>query len=91
MPGSSQMCDYSYQIGTTVTLEATASPDSVFLGWGPGPCTGTQPTCVVTVNEAAAPNQAPSVSAGQDQTITLPWGDVVYSKARSRSGSTSQP
>jgi hypothetical protein len=50
-PGSTQACDYSYRIGSTVTLEATASPDSVFLGWGPGPCTGTEP-CVVTVDEA---------------------------------------
>jgi len=43
--------------GTSVTLTATPDSGSTFTGWAgegnnPGPCTGTSPTCTVTVNSA---------------------------------------
>jgi ELWxxDGT repeat protein len=52
MPGSSQACENFYRVGSTVTLEAWPSPDSVFLGWG-GLCSGLQPTCQVLVEQAS--------------------------------------
>lgn len=45
--GSSNACDYFYPPDTVVTLTATASADSEFLGWG-GECVGTE-TCTVTL------------------------------------------
>src|SRR4051812_15714691 len=45
-PGGSMDCEYSYPGGTSITLTAVASPDSTFLGWGPGPCYSVMgPTC----------------------------------------------
>ena len=41
----------SFLEGKTVTLIATPAADSVFTGWG-GPCTGTEPICMVTMDEA---------------------------------------
>ncbi len=45
-------CAEVYAPGTTVTLTATATGDSQFIGWS-GACTGTGP-CTVTVNAATA-------------------------------------
>lgn len=39
----------SYAAGTVVTLTATPDPGSPWVGWG-GACSGTQPTCTVTMN-----------------------------------------
>ena len=46
-------CMYTFFGGTTVTLSATASEGSSFIGWKPDAlaCTGTDP-CTVTVNKA---------------------------------------
>jgi hypothetical protein len=41
-------CSASYAAGTRVTLTATATPPSVFVGWS-GACSGTGP-CTVTMN-----------------------------------------
>ncbi len=43
-------CVESYAVTTTVTLDATASGNSDFIGWS-GPCAGTGP-CEVTVSSA---------------------------------------
>ncbi|MBV6342832.1 InlB B-repeat-containing protein [Candidatus Magnetobacterium casense] len=40
-----------YPDSTVVTLTATASFDSIFAGWG-GDCSGTTPTCTVTMSKA---------------------------------------
>lgn len=44
-------CTYDFDYGTVVTLTASATPSSVFAGWG-GACTGMSSTCVVTMNMA---------------------------------------
>lgn len=41
----------SFDHGATVTLRATAASGSTFTGWG-GACSGNEPSCVVTMNEA---------------------------------------
>jgi len=48
-------CSASYTSGTNVTLTATATGTSAFLGWG-GACasSGTSATCTVAVNAAAS-------------------------------------
>jgi hypothetical protein len=43
-------CGYAFRTGSTVTLTATSSdPAGTFAGWQ-GACTGTAPTCTVTMN-----------------------------------------
>jgi hypothetical protein len=44
-------CSASYVAGTTITLTAAAAPGSAFAGWG-GACSGTQPTCQITLDQA---------------------------------------
>lgn len=43
-------CSHSYNIGTSVTLSASASSSSLFAGWS-GACSGTN-TCQITINAA---------------------------------------
>jgi sugar lactone lactonase YvrE len=45
------MCSQSYASGTGVTLTATPTGTATFLGWG-GACSGTNPTCTVTMSSA---------------------------------------
>ena len=58
-------CAASFRPGTPVTLAATASPGSIFIGWS-APCTGLGP-CTVTVGTAT------TVTA----TFRLPPADLV--------------
>src|SRR5262249_38516351 len=51
-PGASQTCTSLFPLGTVVRLDATASPDSVFVGWT-GACTGNV-LCEVTITQATA-------------------------------------
>jgi ELWxxDGT repeat protein len=44
-----QFCTFQYPRGTTVTLQAFAGADSVFLGWFGGECAGTG-SCPLTLN-----------------------------------------
>jgi len=43
------VCQANYAVGTAVTLTATAPAGKSFLGWS-GACTGTAPSCTLTVN-----------------------------------------
>ena len=45
-------CTESYVQGTSVTLTAAPDSHSTFTEWSGGTCTGTQPTCVVTMDMA---------------------------------------
>lgn len=44
-------CEADFFVGTTVTLVATPLARSEFLGWRSGGCAGTDPTCVVELNQ----------------------------------------
>ncbi|MBU2548450.1 MAG: DUF1566 domain-containing protein, partial [Proteobacteria bacterium] len=44
-------CGQSYDYGTSVALNATADPSSIFTGWSGGGCSGTG-GCTVTVDQA---------------------------------------
>ncbi len=43
-------CERNFDPGSSVTLTATPDDGAVFTGWGAA-CSGTQPTCVVTMTE----------------------------------------
>ena len=47
-------CNESYKKSTSVTLTATAGPNSSFLGWN-GACVGTDPICVTKIYKDANP------------------------------------
>ena len=47
------ICSADYDVGTAVTLSATASPGSRFAGWSGEGCSGTS-TCSVTMSQARA-------------------------------------
>ncbi|HYJ47224.1 MAG TPA: hypothetical protein VEV81_11485 [Pyrinomonadaceae bacterium] len=67
-------CAASYNAGALVTLVASPSSGSAFVGWG-GACAGNQLTCTVTVNESLdvtatfAPQYTLSVSGGKLGTV----------------------
>jgi secreted trypsin-like serine protease len=44
-------CSVSPEVGTTITLKATAATGSTFKGWG-GACSGTGSTCTVTLDQS---------------------------------------
>ena len=44
-------CTASYANGTAVTLTAAPGANTIFNGWG-GACSGFNPTCVLTINQA---------------------------------------
>ncbi len=45
-------CSASYTSGTSVTLTAAAASGSSFAGWSGGVCSGTSPSCVVSMSAA---------------------------------------
>jgi len=47
-------CAKSFPADSEVTLTASAESGSIFSGWKGFPCSGTSPTCVVTMNHAWA-------------------------------------
>jgi hypothetical protein len=47
-------CTLTVDVGTSVTLVATADPDAVFSGWSGGGCSGATPTCTIVVNRDVA-------------------------------------
>lgn len=44
-------CTLTVDVGTSVTLIATADPGAVFGGWSGGGCSGGTPTCMLVVNQ----------------------------------------
>jgi hypothetical protein len=53
LAAASGACSASVPLGTVVTLKATPNGTSLFAGWS-GACTGTAPTCQVTVDQVRA-------------------------------------
>ena len=51
------VCSRRFNANTTITLTATASPGSAFVGWS-GACTGTNTTCTMTMNGGKAVHAA---------------------------------
>ena len=50
-PSTPFTCSASFNAGTTVTLTAAPGSHARFKGWG-GACSGTAPTCTLTMNDA---------------------------------------
>ncbi len=69
-------CAASFASGTTVTLTADASPDSVFVGWT-GACVGSGP-CVVTMSGAQSVTATYQATYALAVTVTGP-GQVTSS------------
>jgi len=68
-------CDANLPPGTVLTLTAVADDSSTFTGWG-GACTGTTPTCEVTLAQATTVNA----------TFTLKTFAVTVTKAGAGTG-----
>jgi pimeloyl-ACP methyl ester carboxylesterase len=70
-------CSANFNSGTTVTLTATPSSESVFTGWG-GACSGTQP-CSVTMNAAqtVVATFIPGVPTGDLSATSLVFGSQL--------------
>ena len=89
--GTEIPCIGTYSSGTMVTLTASPSNSSVFAGWG-GACSssGTNPSCVVTVNSSLIVNASfvapPAALAGTLKPITA---GVVYGQGGSFTSNTS--
>ena len=47
-----KICNANFNLGTQVTLTETPGANSSFAGWSGGGCSGTNPTCVVTMNSS---------------------------------------
>lgn len=62
-----ETCAASYDAFTEVTLTATPHESSLFIGWE-GACSGTEPTCTVTIDQAVS---ARAVFALREVTLTV--------------------
>jgi phospholipase C len=60
-------CSASFAMGTLVTLTESPAQNSTFAGWG-GPCTGTNPTCQVTLSSS---QQVTASFSGPILSVTL--------------------
>lgn len=60
---------YPYVPGTEVELIATPAPGSAFLGWGGGACSGSAPTCSLTLS---ASDEVTATFSGQTISPVLP-------------------
>jgi hypothetical protein len=45
-------CSANFPAFTVVNLTATPAPGATFVGWSQGPCSGSAPTCQVTMSQA---------------------------------------
>jgi hypothetical protein len=48
------VCSATYPSGAVLTLTATPNKNTLFTGWQGGGCSGTAPTCTITMNAATA-------------------------------------
>src|SRR5207244_7132277 len=66
-------CTATYNSGANVTLTAAAGSGSTFGGWG-GSCTGTSPTCPVTMSGARSVTATFTVATPQLTLTETPGG-----------------
>jgi hypothetical protein len=72
-------CNAAFAFGTSVTLTATPAAGSAFAGWSGNGCSGTSPTCTLTVISAPTiiatfNSTAQSFALGTPSTATVPQG-----------------
>ncbi len=80
-------CSATFPAGTPVTLTATPDAASTFTSWS-GACTGTNPTCVLTMAEGATVTATVPVGSDPGFVALHPDGTRVY-VANGMSGSVS--
>jgi uncharacterized repeat protein (TIGR02543 family) len=73
-------CSANLPTGSAVTLTATPAPGASFSGWT-GACTGTSPTCTVTMNVAKSVNANFTVVAPGTLVITVKGKGTVSAPA----------
>ena len=78
--GSTDGCQANEAVGAEVTLTAQAAEDSAFDGWG-GACTGTEPTCVVTMDQDQSVTASFRLLVRIEGPYTIPEGGWVNAKA----------
>lgn len=67
---SSGTCEATYSTSTQVTLTAAPANGQVFAGWG-GDCTGTAPTCTLTMSAARTVTAAFTAPPAAQQTLSV--------------------
>ncbi len=72
-------CSANFNAGTQVTLIETAATNSYFAGWG-GTCSGSSPTCEVTMNT----NQQVTATFSHSQNITA-LNHIIFLAQENRS------
>src|SRR5262249_22222149 len=65
-------CSVSFPWGTSVTVKATPAPRWGFLNWSGG-CSGTNPTCGLTIKTPVAVKAAFGSVKLEAATVTAPW------------------
>jgi plastocyanin len=78
-------CAGSFAAGTVVTLTAAPDDGSTFGGWT-GACTGSSPTCTVTLSAAADATATFSRTAAQRPAVALTVGSVRWQLQHAKSG-----
>ncbi len=73
-------CSASFTLGTQVVLTETPGKNSIFNGWSGGVCSGTSPTCTVTMNS----NIPVTATFGTQNTISV-LNHIVFLAQENRS------
>ena len=63
-------CAESYLLGTSVTLTASASTGSAFVGWS-GDCSGAAPTCALTMDTDKSVTATFNALPGEERILTI--------------------
>src|SRR5579864_6976772 len=80
-----QTCSASFDLGTSVTLTATAATNSTFAGWNGGSC-GSSPTCLVTLNGSEKVTAIFNVIQSEPVLSVIPGGTGTGTVTSSPSG-----